>query len=643
MKHLLLSASLLLFAGNLAAQTADLHVSPNGATDSYIYANDVVLYVENDIDLVVNSNDPETRASIYLRGDSQLIQGDKLSSTNSGNGSLSVLQRGTTNAYDYNYWASPVGNPNDPADGNTNFGIPRIFDVREDTTTPLTLSKTFSTQSPSTTALNGVRSDPTIGFDGTLNISRRWIYTMRAQSGYANWIYIGNQNGIGNGLEPGEGFTMKGTGTVAQVGNTNDQLYDFRGRPNDGNIDVAVAGTTSVYQETLTGNPYPSALDMAAFLLDSDNTEIDASAWYWESDPNVNSHYIEVYQGGYGVWQPGGGVDIGDGTFSGEYTPAVFIMYDGSGNSIPGDVGTGSAYERRFAPIGQGFMVRGEASGFVTFKNSMRRQVARGAVTYSEFRNPVGPSLTASSGPVTPPTEPEYVFPTLRFHLEVNEQYVREMVMIFNPEKTKGKDRGWDSKHPRLINNGDAFWKLEEETHPYVIQSRPFDEYDVIPLGLRVKNGTTNFVVKLVESHNFNNNMYLFDLVNNSYQRLDSENKASITHNGTAGKVEDRYFIVFRRGIQDDQIPNKIAEMNLDFFQNNRLSQLEVFNPETIDIKSASVYDMSGKLMIHEKNLGKQNTYIFSTANLSSGVYLVKLVTQDDIIVDYKVTVHNKN
>lgn len=646
MKHLLLSASLLLFAGNLAAQ---LYVQPNPSTstDSYIYANDVVLYVEDDINLVVNTNDPETRASVYLRGDSQLIQGDKPSSTNSGNGSLSVLQRGTTNAYDYNYWASPVGNPNDPVilTGNTNFGIPRIFDVREDTTTPLTLSKTFSTQSPSTMALNGIPSDATVaGMDGTLNISRRWIYTLRAQSGYANWFYIGNQNGIGNGLEPGEGFTMKGTGTAAD---TNDQLYDFRGRPNDGTITVPVAFTGGVNQETLTGNPYPSALDMAAFLDISENPDILLTAYYWESDPAVNSHYLTQQQGGYATWQPGGGSaippELGGGT-TGMYSPAVFIMYDGSGNPT-GDpsVGTGGTYERRFAPIGQGFMVRGVSNGVATFTNSMRRHVAKGDGTFSEFRNPVGSSLAANSGPATLPTEPEYVFPTLRFQVEVNEHYVREMVMMFNPEKTKGNDRGWDSKHPLLINSGDAFWKLEDETDPYVIQTRPFDEFDVIPLGLRVRNGNTNFVVKLAESHNFNNDMYLFDLVNNSYQRLDSDNKATITHNGTAGKVDDRYFIVFRRAIQDDQIPNKIAEMNLDFFQNNRLSQLEVFNPETIDIKSASVYDMSGKLMIHEKNLGMQNTYIFSTANLSSGVYLVKLVTQDDIIVDYKVTVHNKN
>lgn len=637
MKHLLLSASLLLFAANMAAQTADLHVSPNGLTDSYIYANDVVLYVENDINLVENTTE-DTQASIYLRGDAQLIQGDKATSLNSGDGSISVWQRGFANAYDYNYWASPVGVPAG-APGNTNFGISRIFDVRGDVSN--NLEPTRSTPQSTIFGLNGEYSDVPAGVEGTLGVSRRWIYTMRAQSGYANWIFIGqNPN-----LAVGEGFTMKGTGLPADVGDAHDQLYDFRGRPNDGEITVTVAHNGTVGQETLTGNPYPSALDMAEFLTDPINNDIEAAAYYWDQNRATNSHYIEAYEGGYGTWIP-------NPLPAGAYTVPTFIMYDGSGNPITGsDVGFGTMVERRFAPIGQGFMVRGDASiappapgtGTATFTNSMRRHVALGAVNLSEFRNNSGPSLSASSGSATLPSEPGFDFPTLRFHVEINDLYVRDMVMIFAEETTKGKDRGWDAKHPRLVNSGDAFWKLEEETHPYVIQSRPFDEYDVIPLGLRVRNGTTNFIVKLAESHNFTNNMYLYDLVNNSYQRLDSENKAMITHNGTAGKIEDRYFIVFRRGIQDDQIPLKIADLNLDFFQNNKLSQLEVFNPETIDIKTASVYDMSGKQVIHERNLGKQNTYTFSTADLSSGVYLVKLVTQDDLVVDYKVTVHNKN
>lgn len=645
MKHLLLSASLLLFASNLYAQ---LHVSPSATADSYIYANDVVIYVEDDIHLVLN-NVEETQASIYLRGDSQLIQGDKSTSTNYGNGSLSVWQRGAVNAFDYHAWASPVGNPNDPTVGNTNFGIPRIFDVREDTTTPLTLSKTYSTQSPSTPALNGIPSDATQpGMDGTLNISRRWIYTLRAQSGYANWIYIGNQNGLGGtGLAAGEGFTMKGTGISS---NTNDQLYDFRGRPNDGDITIGVAHNGTDFQETLTGNPYPSALDMADFLLDGANSAINASAYYWESNPNINSHYLTEQQAGYGVWQPLGGVDIGDGTLSGEYVPAVYYMYDGAGNQLPGpSVGNGGVYQRRFAPVGQGFMVRGVATGTITYKNTMRRHVARGTDNFSDFRNATGTSAT--SGPVTLPAAPQYLYPTIRFHVEVDEAYVRDMVMILSEETTKGNDRGWDSKHPALITGGDAFWVLENETDPYVIQARPFDYMELIPLGLRVKNGTNTFKITAVEMHGFGNlseshgaeiRLYLYDQLNNQYQRISPEHTAMINHNGNAGKIEDRYFIVYRRGILEPSPTLKNQMANVNFFQNNPQSKLEVSNPDVLNIRNASIYDMRGRLVLTENNIGKVAKFSFPTDNLSTGVYIVKLSTTDNGIIDYKITVHNR-
>jgi hypothetical protein len=81
---------------------------------------------------------------------------------------------------------------------------------------------------------------------------------------------------------------------------------------------------------------------------------------------------------------------------------------------------------------------------------------------------------------------------------------------------------------------------------------------------------------------------------------------------------------------------------NVTFFQNNPLQQLEISNPEGYVIKSALVYDMNGKLVIQEKNLGDQSKYSFYTGNLSDGVYLVKLMTADDIAIDYKAIVHNK-
>ena len=89
MKNLLLFSTLLITTAGAFAQ---LSVKPNGTTDSYVYVKDQVLYVANEINLTRNTNGPSTtEASIYLRDNGQLIQGGT-TSTNSGNGQLSVQQ-----------------------------------------------------------------------------------------------------------------------------------------------------------------------------------------------------------------------------------------------------------------------------------------------------------------------------------------------------------------------------------------------------------------------------------------------------------------------------------------------------------------------------------------------------------------------
>ncbi len=630
MKHLLLTAMLLLFTTAIYAQ---LHVQPNPSslTDSYVYANDVVLYVHQGVSLIENNED-ETKASIYLRGDAQLIQGDKPGgSINSGTGKLSVWQRGRTNNFGYHNWATPVGNPALSVSGNTNFGITSFYDVQ-----PQSLSvdphPTHSIQQIPTGGLNGTRVP--------LSISNRWIYVLRGLGTYSNWVYIGNNDGI----LPGDGYTMKGTiGTTA----SNTQLYDFRGRPNDGTIPKGpVAENINVY----LGNPYPSHIDMRDFLVD--NPGLQGWVWYYEKSEAVQSHNLTAIQSGYGTWVPAGGTDTIDDAYGGGnegiYTAPTFVMYNGDGTPIPGPTyGTGTAAEARFAQVGQGFMVRGSADPSpVVFTNAMRRYIP--ANYYNTFKNATNksaPSFTANIPSTAPNPVADFykVDATIRFHIEINNSYMRDMVLMFSDNSTKGKDRGFDARHPSVIAAGDAFWKLEDETESFVIQTRPFDVSDVIPLGIRTKNGANTFTIKVAERHNFTQNMFLYDLQNNHYQRLGPNNDAVINYSGGAGTITDRFFIVFRRGVQDTNIPKTIAEMNIDFFQNNRISQLEVYNPEVIDIKTARVYDMSGKKVIEEHNLGKQQRYSFSTANLSTGVYIVVLTTVDDLVIDYKVTVQNKN
>ena len=121
---------------------------------------------------------------------------------------------------------------------------------------------------------------------------------------------------------------MKGTsGSDATVPHTgagqnnagSRQRYDFRGKPNDGTITNAVLAGNF----TLIGNPYPSAIDLNAFLNDPVNAAvIDGRALFWEQAA-VNSHMLNQYQGGYGIYTPGTG-----------YTPADFWSYNGNGTNM---------------------------------------------------------------------------------------------------------------------------------------------------------------------------------------------------------------------------------------------------------------------------------------------------------------------
>ena len=66
---------------------AQLYISPSEKSDSYIYAKDRLIFVQNGIDLTKN-NKKETEASLYLRKGSQLLQGDKIANLNTGNGDI---------------------------------------------------------------------------------------------------------------------------------------------------------------------------------------------------------------------------------------------------------------------------------------------------------------------------------------------------------------------------------------------------------------------------------------------------------------------------------------------------------------------------------------------------------------------------
>lgn len=579
---------------------AQLYVSNN----SYVFNKGTVVYSKGNVELNgANSN-------FYLRNEGQLVQGTTGTSTNKGLGKVSIFQEGTVNNYAYNYWCSPVGNAS-AIEGNENFGITML---NVPTTTVLSTPATITS-----TTYNGTSGT------GALTIASHWIFRFLSQVNYSNWV----QSAAATNISAGQGFTMKGTSGTdatnvgeASANNTGSaQRYDFRGKPNDGNITVGVG----LDNFTLTGNPYPSALNVNAFLLDLANTDCTGIAYYWEQDKTVNSHAILAYRGGYGAFAPQTLLS------NGVYVPAFFSSYNIDGTVNVAGSSSGLAIERKYAPIGQGFMIKGKASGSpvsVTLKNA-HREYYKEAGVYSQFEK---------NATVTTPNTSEIGINTtshIRLNTIINNQNTRQIALSFLPNATDGVDRGIDALSPDRDLTNDVYFFLENEK--YVIEGVNFDVEKRIPLGVNV-SGNSTFKFSLVGIFNFNEDqdVYLFDALDGSYSNLkQGDYEVSLT----TGIYNNRFEITFKN--EALSITNPIKE-NIIVVQNNASQQLVISNTTLMEIKSVILYDINGKLLFNKTKLDLKDSYEFSTASLSEAVYLVQIQSSDGQSFSQKIIVSSK-
>ena len=628
MKKQLLLLSFLLIATGVFAQ---LTVKPNGSTDSYIYVKDQIVYVENDINLTKNPT-ASVEASIYLRDNGQLIQGGT-TSTNTGNGFLSVRQTSPeTNNWAYYYWCSPIGNPGFST-GNGSFWVSLLYE-------PVDGSLTDASPVNTTTAHNGSATTTPI------TVSTRWLYTheepgTEAEGNYTRMTTI-------NRAPAGFGFTMKGVGTSLPGA---PQTYEFRGRPNNGDFDIPVDGPSGPHPAaeammTLTGNPYPSALDLNKVFTDN---SLLSAIYYYDEDRNVDSHYYSEKPFGYGVWIPGNPADD-----AGLYTYANFYIWNAAGNQT--GTGTGTARTEkpgRYTPIGQGFMFVGNAQGNVTIKNSHRVYIPETNSNSIFFRptNDISISNTRDLGELTAslPSELDTRDPQTRIYAVFDDALTRDMLLVFSDLATDGYDRGYDGLSPMGMKT-DAYFPIgnDSERLPYVINAVNYDENKQIPINFKLNKTTEIKLLIAEEVKKPYEKIFLYDRQDNSFRRIGTRLTFPFSLTLDAGHYDNRFFIVFKKAEYRNNSSTASIEdqekiiASVAMFQNNPQKQLEISNPEGHTIKSAIVYDMNGKMVIQKQNLGTNSSYSFYTGNLSDGVYLVKLTTKDDITIDYKAIVHNK-
>lgn len=608
-----LSLTVLLFVVQFSSAQLSVKPSQNGQ-NNYILVKGISLFVANNVHLIKNPH-PDLETSIYIRSEGQFLQGEQQDSENSGNGSLSIFQEGTSNAYDYNYWSSPVSSPE-----NGFFGISMLNSPRTLTTSTPTLV---------TSSFNGSSSP--------LTISDRWIYTFFGEN-YDAWHHVGDRPAIGKG----QGFTMKGVdgkdGTVVD-GRANNpgsaQRYDFRGAPNSGTIELPILAE----QVLLVGNPYSSALDLSLFLLENSgtgtlkssctegvtrNNSTTGIAYFWDSQDDGDSHYLFDYVGGYGAFSPV------DPCTEGIYEKPIFTTY---GTRDHTSSSSGKNINRRYLPIAQGFMVQGASNENVRFRNGQRIFNKEGI--NSDFK-------MAETSRKSNQAVPLAVIPKIRLEVGINDEYVRSLTLAFWPSATKARDPGMDAAAYDVAYTDVGFLHDDEN---YVIDVRPFDIQDEISLFLKVENNPAKFIFAVKELSNFpTKNILIFDSETNVYHSFSEE---SVVLQLEKGDFNGRFRITFMERFISAELPEELTpiveeeEKGFSVFQNNRMNELEIISDSFSPVKSVGIFDLQGKKVFFRSNFQNRRSISISSENWAPGIYIVKITNTNNKLVTKKISVYN--
>ena len=363
-------------------------------------------------------------------------------------------------------------------------------------------------------------------------------------------------------FEAGNGYMFRAPNDFV----TTPYIYggEFNGVANNGDITVNFA-PVGVYQDL--GNPYPSNMSTAQFWAANPGT---ATLYYWTNINAWDNQAQDYVANNWATFSLAGGV-------------AAF-----GGSKIPTDV----------IEVGQGFVVETDnILSSVTFDNAMRTSnsgVFFRAATTDKHR--IWLNFSGTNGPLN------------------------QILVGYMNGATNGYDLGVDSK--MFGWSGSALYSIiDNHESKFTIQGRsmPFDDYDVVRLGLRANQAGT-FTVSIADIDGiFAENQDIF-LKDNLTQTQHNLKNADYTFVSAQGEFLNRFEIVYRAALS-------VTTPELDSTW-VVYTQDKNFNIQTqsFDLKEVVVYDMLGRVIYQSAAEGTTH----SIANLNSnGVMIVKITTAD--------------
>ena len=432
-------------------------------------------------------------------------------------------------------------------------------------------------------------SSPVISSDSNIDTvfsDAELIYSFNAAVEDSDWVLYGTAD-----FSPGVGYAIQNEGLGGQ-------LRTFEGKINEGNVTVSVYDTSNLEGEgsdeiewstsgdNLVGNPFPAALNWDVVVQDSINTNIDGTIYFWDQTVATN----------------------------GENEVADYKSYNVTGGGTPGVTGNIGA--------GQAFFVKTEGNGTISFKPTHLVAGSNTQFYKSTRKNKI--SNKNKQG---------------RSWFSIHHNNKLNTILIgFLKGATENYDRLYDGLYDTSQKEMAFYSLLPNSDIKTAIQGLPeLSEQEVkIDLGFYLdKIGEYKIDINQ-EYINQEYQIYLKDKTLNTLTNLRAQ--SYIFNIDEIGENNNRFQVIYK----------KSSALNIDDVKNDKNSNafsVYVDDAKELTVKAIEgnktyskikVSDIQGREVLHFKKYEPKNV-----AKLSSGIYVVTIISSDNFSYSKKILITN--
>lgn len=382
-----------------------------------------------------------------------------------------------------------------------------------------------------------------------------------------------------NAMTPGKGYAIR----APQGYTSTPQIFSgaFVGVPNNGNVVVPVeAYNVSLGNYNFLSNPYPSAISVVSLV----NNSSLGSFYFWTHNTPINANVFTADD--YAVRTK----FIGVAAVSGGASPSAYIS------------------------AGQGFFAQSNATGNVTFTNSMR--VANNNTQF--YKN--------SNANTSTQTDPDFYFMWL--NMTNSGGAFKQLALGYLDGATDGFDNGIDA--PSAAGTYISFYTLIG-TAPYAINGKayPWDIDDTLAIGYTsILNGSFDIAIDHFDTFFNDKDVFIEDTSNGTYHNLKI---SPYTFTTAIGTFDSRFVLHYQDlSLSNDDFSGN--ENSVYVFKEN--NQPKIVSTKS-NITSVIVYDMLGRIVLSKDKINASEV-VLSDLIANNQALIIKTTLENNVTVAKK-------